>query len=100
MPNETCPVRVQDIGTGWKELCGRPVKRNGMCGIHARSADLQTARKHEVQDKYQELHRLQKQLALLNVKCRVDGYRLVLTDAEGLVKRLRTIQIMAAAADD
>lgn len=78
-------------------VCTKPVKRNGMCGIHARSADLATARDREAQDLQHELHRQQQQLTLLGVQCRVVGYRIVLTHPEALIKRLRTIQIMQGA---
>jgi hypothetical protein len=39
---ETCPETVWsgDSWNGRRRPCGKPVKRDGLCGIHARSADL------------------------------------------------------------
>ena len=68
-----------------------------MCGIHARSADLAQLRSQEVQDLKNDLHRICMQLRLLNVKCTTDGNKVILTDPEGLIRRMRTVQIMTDA---
>jgi len=40
-PSETCQVIT---GEAWsRHPCGRPVKRNGMCGIHAAAAERRAA---------------------------------------------------------
>ena len=96
--NEPCPVMVipQEMGMSG-DTCGRPVKRNGMCGIHARSADLAQLRSEAVQDLKNDLHRICMQLPVLNVKCTTDGNKVILTDPEGLIRQMRTVQIMTDA---
>lgn len=36
MSNETCPVMVSGGPWAHRHTCGRPVKENGKCGVHAR----------------------------------------------------------------
>jgi len=70
-----------------------------MCGIHARSTDLAQLRSQEVRDLKNDLHRVCMQLRTLNVKCTTDGNKVILTDPEGLITRMRTIQIMTDALE-
>lgn len=44
MSAEKCPVNVSDSARGWHPFpCNRPIKRDGMCGIHAAAVDRRQA---------------------------------------------------------
>lgn len=51
MSGEMCPELVWSSRDVWSAVvrkpCGKPVKRNGLCGVHARSADLSKAKHDE-----------------------------------------------------
>lgn len=49
---DRCPVDVQDFGGFRFHLCGRPVKRNGMCGLHARVEEQRELRDREYREEY------------------------------------------------
>lgn len=98
MSDETCQVRV--YATTWDMVghaCGRQVKRNGKCGIHARADEvvLANVRAREAERAQEEAELGQARsfvlrLEALGVPCIVD-WRLravVLRDPAALVARL------------
>ena len=48
---EKCPERVHSPGTFSSHRCDRPVKRDGLCGIHAAAADKRARAAEEYQRK-------------------------------------------------
>lgn len=50
MSDETCPKPVYDHG-GWRShACGKPIKRRGLCGIHA-AAEERVEKNNQARDR-------------------------------------------------
>lgn len=72
-PEGKCPVIVSD---GWKShACLRPIKRNGLCGIHASHEDRRLARQQEAEQR-RKAARLSKLLGISVTPEWQGGYRI------------------------
>lgn len=70
-----------------------------MCGIDARSADLGKHRSEEAPDRNNRMHRIYMKIRLSNVKCTTDRNRVILTDPEGMIRSLKSVQSMTGVLE-
>lgn len=72
MSAETCPVDVWSREIfGGHYICGKAVKRNGKCGIHARVDEQEAAKKKSREEKIAHAATLTERLARHGINARI-----------------------------